>query len=247
MRAISGYQRPADLSEALTLLSRPTVTSVLIGGGTLVAASALSPGTEVIDLQQAVAADIKRHDGKITFGGMTRIQDIVVDDLTPPLIAELAHREGPSTFRHAATVGGAIAAADWESELLAGLLVYEAAVTIARPDGATEIPLKGLLGDPGLLAAGIITTVSIAADGETASARTGRTPADTSIVAAVGRIVPGGLLVAVTGVAPTPILVEPGDPSSIDPPGDFRGSSEYRKELAAVLVGRVVARLGSAA
>jgi CO/xanthine dehydrogenase FAD-binding subunit len=55
------------------------------------------------------------------------------------------------------------------------------------------------------------------------------------------------LLLALTGVAATPILVEPGDLAHLDPPGDFRGSSRYRRELAGILAKRVVDRLGGEA
>jgi CO/xanthine dehydrogenase FAD-binding subunit len=42
-------------------------------------------------------------------------------------------------------------------------------------------------------------------------------------------------------VAPTPILVQPGD--ELHPVGDFRGSAEYRRVLADVLMARVVEKI----
>ena len=47
-----------------------------------------------------------------------------------------------------------------------------------------------------------------------------------------------GRRVALTGVARTPVLVEQGD--ELDPIADFRGSSEYRRALAEVLLARAV-------
>jgi CO/xanthine dehydrogenase FAD-binding subunit len=47
-----------------------------------------------------------------------------------------------------------------------------------------------------------------------------------------------------TGVAVTPVLVDRDDLGSLQPPGDFRGSPDYRRQLAGVLTGRVLARLG---
>jgi CO/xanthine dehydrogenase FAD-binding subunit len=178
---------------------------------------------------------------------MARLQDIIEADATPPLIAELAHREGPNTLRNASTIGGTVAAADPESELLAGLLVHDANVTLVSPAGVTEVALADLLASRELLAGAIITAVSATIGGETASARTGRTPADSSIVAAAGRIVPDGLRIALTGVAATPVLIDPNNLAALDPSGDFRGTAAYRKELAKVLTERVVAQLGGAA
>jgi CO/xanthine dehydrogenase FAD-binding subunit len=40
-------------------------------------------------------------------------------------------------------------------------------------------------------------------------------------------------------VAPTPVLVDDGSIDALDPPGDYRGSAEYRRHLAAVLSARV--------
>lgn len=245
MRTITGYHRPADLEQALDLIGREDVDGFLISGGTAVVTDDLPVGAEVIDLQSAVPAGIESRDDRVVFGAMTRLQDIVDSDLVPPLLRDLTHREGPSTFRHAATIGGTVAAADWESELLAGLLIYEAQVTVVGTDGAATIDLADLLADRSRLAGGIITEVSVATGGEAAAVRTARTPADTPIVAAAARVVADGFRIAVTGVAATPVLVD--DVASLDPPGDFRGSPEYRKHLAATLTKRVVALLGGAA
>ena len=59
--------------------------------------------------------------------------------------------------------------------------------------------------------------------------------------AAFARATDGGQRIALTGVAPTPVLVQPGD--ELDPVGDFRGSSDYRRALADVLMARVVERI----
>ncbi len=87
----------------------------------------------------------------------------------------------------------------------------------------------------------------MATTGRTATARTGRTPADVPIVAAVGRHNGDTLLLALTGVASTPRLVDQTDIEALEPPADFRGSAEYRRHLAAVLIRRVVDDLGGAA
>jgi len=247
MHAISNYHRPSGLEEAVALLGRNDVHTIVIGGGTVVSAADLPAETEVVDIQDAVSGAIERNGDRVTIGAMTRLHDLVEAPDTPPLLAELALREGPNTLRNASTVGGAVAAADPESELLAGLLVHEATVTIGNTAGSTEVPLPDLLANPSLLSGGVITSISVAGGGQTSSARTGRTPADTSIVAAAGRVVPDGFRVALTGVAATPVLVDTDNLANLDPPADFRGSTGYRRELARTLTRRVIEQLGGAA
>ncbi len=246
MQRISSYHRPSGLGEALTLLGRSGVNTVVIAGGTMVTAGDLPAGTEVVDIQAAVAGTVDVHGDRVTMGSMTRLQDLIDSPATPSLLAELALREGPNTIRNASTIGGTVAAANPESELLAGLLVHDATVTIERPDGPDEVPLAELLANRALLSGGIISSISVVGGGETSSARTGRTPADTSIVAAAGRVVPDGFRVALTGVAATPILVDPDNLADLDPPSDFRGTAGYRRELARILSKRVVDLLGGA-
>ena len=121
------------------------------------------------------------------------------------------------------------------------MLVYVARVTIVRTSGEAEVDLADVLDSgPG---DGIISSVSIETGGVTAAARTGRTPGDSPIVAAVARRGPDGFVrLAASGVAATPVLVE--DHEALDPSGDFRGSSAYRRHLASVLAGRVLTEVG---
>ncbi len=244
MKTISVYHRPASLDEAVSLLARAGVTTTLVAGGTALNTVDLPPNTEVVDIQDVVASTVERQGDRVVYGAMLRLADLIAADETPPLLAELAKREGPNTLRNAATIGGTIAEGDWESELLSGLLVHDATVSVTGHED--PIPLPDLFANWSLLDRSVITAVSVAIGGETTSARTGRTPADTSIVAAAGRIVENGLHVALSGVAATPVLVDPSDLSSLEPPADFRGSGEYRREIAGILVARVVAQLGGA-
>lgn len=247
MKNTTSYHRPAALAEAVALLSRADVVSKVIAGGTALNSSSSDDQFEIVDIQSAVGTNIDQTEHRVQYGAMARLQDVIDNVATPPLIAELAKREGPNTFRNASTIGGTVAEANYESELVAGLLVHDAIVTIASSEGTSEMAIDQLMADKTILDRAIVTAVSVVIGGETASARTGRTPADTSIVAAAGRVVPGGLKIAATGVAATPVVVEPANLDSLTPPADFRGTSEYRQQLAKVLVTRVVNDLGGAA
>lgn len=239
--AIRTYHRPTTLEDALSLLAKGE--AAVLGGGTVVNADPSAPN-EVVDLQALGLDTLQSEGGTLHIGAMARLQVLVDGERVPPVLRDLSRREGASTIRNAATVGGTVAAADPESELLAGLLAYGASVTIARPSGSDEMGLEGLLADRSQLQGGVITTISLGTDGTAAADRSGRTPADRPIVMAVARRNEAGdLRVAVTGVAATPMLVDPENLDVLVPPSDFRGSLEYRKELARILIGRVVERV----
>jgi len=95
------------------------------------------------------------------------------------------------------------------------------------------------LSEPAALGQRIIVALTVGTGGAASVARTARTPADRAIVAAVARRDMRGVLrVALTGVAATPVLLDAR--KDLDPPGDYRGSSEYRRALAATLSARVL-------
>lgn len=246
MPTIRAYHRPATLEEALALLSHADLDATLLAGGTVVNARPAGHAIDVVDLQ-ALGLDTIAADGdRLSFGAMTRLQAVSQSDRVPALLRELAHREAPSTLRNAATVGGTVAAGDPESEFLAGMLAYEAVVEIAHSIGSETLGLADLLADRSKLGLGIITSVSISVDGDAVAERTGRTPADRPIVMVVARRRGDSVLVALTGVAETPVLADPDAMDALSPPGDFRGSTAYRRDVAGVLVTRALARLGEA-
>lgn len=240
MPRVKAYHRPESVAEALALLQRPG--AIALAGGTQLIANMADGIEDVVDLQAVglTQVEIDAEAGIIVLGAMTRVQAIVEDQRLPEMVRRLAHREGPNTFRNMSTIGGTIATADPESELYAGLLVYEAAVTVQSSVGAQTIPLAGFQ----LPAGALITAVTIRSGGQAAAERVARTPADQPIVAVVGRRDESGRMrLAVCGVAGRPVLVEPEKVALLEPPADFRGSAEYRREMAAVLTARVLRQL----
>lgn len=236
MVEVSAYERPGTIDEALTALKK--AGAVPIGGGTRLGASSAPQGVSVVDLQAAGIGGIRRlHDGKVLIGATATLDELAFSRELPEVVREAARRERPSALRTLSTVGGCVAAAEAESELIAALLVHRANVRIAGTDGVEVLMLADLLGHPQEAAGRIITHVEIETDGAAATARVGRTPADIPIVAAVARRDSAGkVLLAFSGVAAVPVLAE--SPEELDPPGDFRGSGEYRKAMAATLGAR---------
>jgi len=238
MKRISAYSRPESIGEAFALLDEPG--AVLIGGGTKLNGWTSSPPMSVVDLQRAGLAGIERLEtGTLRIGATTTLQQLVDSEDVPEVVRQAARRELPSTLRAQSTLGGTIVSADRESELLAALLVHEAVVFVARPEGSETMALEVLLTRLPLASHEIVTALVIDTGGRASVARTARTSADKPIVVAAARVgTDGRRWVALAGVASTPVLVE--DTGGLDPPGDFRGSGEYRRALAKVLVSRAI-------
>jgi aerobic carbon-monoxide dehydrogenase medium subunit len=243
MAKVIAYHRPNSLDDALVLLHRPGAT--VLAGGTTVNADQSVAAIEAVDIQALGLGAITRDERDwLRLGATATLQDIADSTLAPPLLAELARRELPSTLRTLATVGGTVADADPESAFVAGLLAFGAAVTVAGTDGVTDHTLTDVLNDRAVVAQRIIMHVTIDTDGLTAFEHTERTPMDTAIVAVVGRrsVDDGRVTIAASGVASTPILIE--DATQLNPPGDFRGTAAYRTHLANALLSRVRSTLG---
>ncbi len=245
MPQLQMYHRPATIDEALALLNRPGVNAVALAGGTNLVGRLDDGVDEVVDLQAVGLSGVEYETGRMIIGAMTRLQTIVDDERAPRLLRDAARLEGPNTFRNMGTIGGVVALADWESELLAALLVLEATVTLRGLDREQEMTLSAFLAAPQQNLKGrLITAISLATEGETAAARVARTPADKAIVSAAARKTGDGrLLLALSGVDSVPRLVSLDDLDALSPPADFRGSSEYRQTMARVLSARVVRKI----
>lgn len=237
MVTATAYGRPSTMADAFALLARPG--AVVLGGGTRLNGDTSAEEVEMVDLQSLALGGIRADGGHgLRIGAMTTLQQVADDLRVPGVVREAARRERPSTLRAQGTLGGCVASGDAESELLAALLVHAAVVHVESSSGSEDVALEALLAGLPLEAGHLVTAVALRTDGTAASAHTARTPADRAIVAAFARSAGGRRWTALTGVATTPVLVEPGD--ELHPLGDFRGSSDYRRALAEVLLARVV-------
>lgn len=241
MPLMAAYHRPSTIGAALELLSEPH--RVPLAGGTLFNADRAPSRLEAVDLQALGLEGIEAVGQEVRLGAMATLDEMSRSSLLPERLRALARAEAPSTLRTLATVGGLVARRRSDSLLLAALLAHWGRVALAGPDSADEADLGRVLSE-GMPAGALITAVTIDPTGAAAVAATGRTPADVPIVAAYGRRVGGAVTVALTGVAPVPVLADGSDPvAGLAPEGDFRGSTEYRLELARVLARRVTEEL----
>ncbi|MBI3241823.1 MAG: FAD binding domain-containing protein [Chloroflexi bacterium] len=247
---IREYQRPKDLPAAQAALRQPGATPLMFGPR--LPDDPFAGLDTVVDVSRLELNYIRASDAAIRIGAATPLQAIVespeVQGEAHGLLAEAARLVAPLTLRNLATIGGASQAKDGPPEVKLALLVLDA--TRAPGDPLAEIVLpRSPQPSPGA-----------------ALARVARSPRDEAIVAAAAKLsVESGLCrnvrLAVAGDSAQPlrvtsaeILLE-GQPWSEDklravvervlaeaqPVGDYRGSAEYRKEMAGVLARRVLA------
>lgn len=239
MTKIISYQRPGNLEEALSLISQDN--HVPLAGGTQLNTNEDTEPLHLVDLQSLALKGIDSSNGKLKIGSMTTLHEIMKNSDCPDLIRLSSRSELPSTLRTLATIGGTIASGDSDSQLIASLLVHDAELMILNSDGELSVPLQEVLSKPERMESEIILSIDVATDGKSLLEATGRTPADTPIVAVAARHCSDGYRMAITGVAPTPVLVDPENPTvSLQPTSDFRGNSEYRLHLARILASRTL-------
>ena len=240
---MAAYHRPPTLDAALELLSGPD--RVALAGGTLLNADRAPSRLEAVDLQALGLNRIETAGGEVRLGATVTLDEMSRSPAVPDRLRAVARAEAPSTLRTLATVGGLVARRRSDSLLLAALLAHRGRVALAGPGGAVETGLAEIL-DEGVPAGTLITAAAIDPAGAVAVAATGRTPADVPIVSAYGRRAAGVARIALTGVAAVPVLVDGSDPAAgLVPEGDFRGSAEYRLELARILARRVTEELAA--
>lgn len=116
MPLLKAYHRPATVREALELLARPGINSVVLAGGAKLVPHINELADEAVDLQAVGLDEIMPTDRGVMVGAMVRLQSLVEDATLPTLLREAAHREEPNTFRNAVTMGGVVVSGSKESE-----------------------------------------------------------------------------------------------------------------------------------
>jgi CO/xanthine dehydrogenase FAD-binding subunit len=264
------YHRPADIDEAVRLLRRKDVRTVALAGGTSLVGEGTPEIEAVVDLEDLKLDFIEYEHGALHLGAMLKLQTIVekLHDVSDVLLADAAHRTACWNIRNVATVGGILCGGDIHSPFSVALVALKAKVKIYEQAGempswinlASDIRVNGLKGR-------LITAISLTLpDGEMRASyeQVARTPSDRPIVSAAGvayrtpsgkvdlTIAIGGLcwdLIWATSQADDSDLLAGVDSllnqinktrGSDSYQSDYRGSVDYRKEIAKVLARRVL-------
>jgi CO/xanthine dehydrogenase FAD-binding subunit len=148
MRAFA-YERPTTLEDAVALLGEGGSEARPLAGGTdliiRLRDGSIRPRV-VVDLKRIVELDeeIRDGDGRLTIGARTVMTDIAADERIRrefQALAEAAAVVGAVQIRNRATLAGNICNASPAADTAPALLVYDATVVVAGPDGSRRIPI----------------------------------------------------------------------------------------------------------
>ena len=242
------YHAPDSVEEACSLLGALEDPKVLAGGQSLIPLLnfRLARPQHLVDINRISGLDrIYERDGGIAVQALARqaqVEDSGVAARVCPLLTQAVGLVAHRVIRNRGTVCGSIAHADPASELPAVLLVLEGTVTVRSTRGERVIPAAELF-------AGVFET-SLAPDEILVEAWFPGSPRPSTILEesrrhgdfALAGVVRAGNRVALFGVAPTPVLADPGDPArGLEPSGDLEATRDFRLHLVRVLTERAMA------
>ena len=261
--------RPASLAEAAALLRRPGLR-VLAGGSELTGGAYDPEIRAVVDLSGLGLAEIRVGADGWHLGAMVTLAALEAEEslrlLPGNILGRAAHLSAPRTLRNAATLGGTVVGSSASPELTTALLALGARVELCNPS-PMQLPLAEVLARKAELFPGaLLTAITLAPPAVNARAglaRVARTPADVAIACAVALVeVKDDRIqearIALGGLAPAPALLAAAmqlagqsfaapavtraaeTAAALASVSDIRGSAEYRRWIAPVLVRRAL-------
>lgn len=270
MLNLRDIHKPTTLTDALRLLQQPN--TVALAGGTQLLAAKRRDVYAVVDLSALGLAYIREREGAVAIGAMTTLAALdaspILRALANGVVAQAAHRSASSILRHQATVGGTLLT-EPAGILATALVALDARVTIVGAETHTLTLAEFLPARVTLVHGALLTEITVPMTNPRAVIETvARTPSDKPIVCAIAaahieHAVAREVRVALGGVSETALRAyaaeqmlegQPLDSARIEeaarlaarallPQGDFRGSAEYRREMAHVLTRRALGAL----
>jgi CO/xanthine dehydrogenase FAD-binding subunit len=242
------YHAPKSIDEACALLGSLEDAKVLAGGQSLVPLLnfRLARPAHIIDINRIPNLQrIYERDGGVAIQALVRDADVEDSELVArvcPLLTAAVRFVAHRVIRNRGTVCGSLAHADPASELPAVLLALGGHVVARSTRGERAIAA------PDLFAGLMETTLAYdellveawfpASPKNSAIAEESRRHGDFALAGAVR----AGDRLALFGVAPTPVLADPRNPTQgLKPSGDLEATPEFRLHLVQVLTDRLFA------
>ncbi len=246
---ITEYHRPDSLEELLSLVSRKSPRTIVLGGG-LYINEVIKESIAVADLQKLDMTAIQKKGKNLQIGAAITLQDMIDSDhISSALTKSIKHQETYNR-RQVATLAGTLVASNGRSAVAGVFLALDAEMVISGAKSDTE---KIRLGDflpvrEDKLAGRVITEISIPVDVRVSYQYVARSPADLPIVgAAVTQWTSGRTRAVLIGYGNQPVMVLDGPEADgvveaakdaySDAVDQWAGAA-YRSDTAGILVKR---------
>jgi len=242
------YHAPDSVADVCSLLGSLEDAKVLAGGQSLIPLLnfRLARPQHLVDINRVTGLDrIYERDGGVAVQALVRqaaVEDSDVVARICPLLGDAIRLVAHRVIRNRGTVCGSIAHADPASELPAVLLALGGNVIARSTRGDRLIAADVLI-------AGVFET-TLAPDEVLVEAWFPASPKPYAVLEesrrhgdfALAGVVRARDRLALFGVAPTPVLADPHDPTrGLEPSGDLEASPEFRLHLVRVLTEKAFA------
>jgi CO/xanthine dehydrogenase FAD-binding subunit len=247
------YHRPHSIEEAINLVEKSEIESVLMGGGTAIDRFRMEPFA-VIDLQDAGMDVIRVRGNSLDIGACVTLHALAQQpDIQPHLTKSILH-QAASNIRQVASVAGTIVSAGGRSPFALAMLALDASLVIEP--GEEQQALGDFMAlKRTTLKSRLITKITMPLNVRLVYEYVARTPADMPIVsAAVARWPSGRTRVVLGGCGEAPMLAMDGPSGGGESTAavnayslaeDQWASAEYRQEMAGKLVSRCISKLAA--
>ncbi|MDR1192976.1 MAG: FAD binding domain-containing protein, partial [Peptococcaceae bacterium] len=156
MYDIKGTYRAESVDHALRLLAQNEGAALVNGGTDIMIRLKERRLTEATLISIRDVEEIKgislRANGDIAIGAGTCFDDIYRDEIIRgaiPVLAQAANQVGSPQIRHVATIGGNLCNGAVSADSVPALLVLNAQLELAGPEGARQVPVTGFHAGPG--------------------------------------------------------------------------------------------------